>query len=92
MVARTRSIASTAGSSGSKSLVDDRGSLFCIHTHFDVAGRRPVPGEAVSISTALTTVRRGTVFLSLVCFQISYIVVADLAHIAGLGPEATCGR
>ncbi|MDV6231758.1 hypothetical protein [Rhodococcus cercidiphylli] len=46
----------------------------------------------MSISTALTTARRGTVFLSLVCFPISYIVLADLAHIAGLGPEATCGR
>lgn len=49
-----------------ESLVDDRGSLFCIRTHFDVAGRRPVPGEPMSISTA----RRGTIFLSLVCFAI----------------------
>ncbi|OZE77256.1 hypothetical protein CH305_18645 [Rhodococcus sp. 15-649-2-2] len=42
----------------------------------------------MSISTALTTARRGTVFLSLVCFAISYIALADLARIAGLGPEA----
>ncbi|OZE35573.1 MULTISPECIES: helix-turn-helix domain-containing protein [unclassified Rhodococcus (in: high G+C Gram-positive bacteria)] len=40
------------------------------------------------ISTALTTARRGTVFLSLVCFAISYIALADLARVAGLGPEA----
>ncbi|WP_407726675.1 helix-turn-helix domain-containing protein [Rhodococcoides fascians] len=39
-------------------------------------------------STALTTARRGTVFLSLVCFAISYIALADLTRIAGLGPEA----
>ncbi|WP_176459479.1 MULTISPECIES: DUF2637 domain-containing protein [unclassified Rhodococcus (in: high G+C Gram-positive bacteria)] len=42
----------------------------------------------MSISTALTTARRGTVFLSLVCFAISYIALADLARIAGLGAEA----
>lgn len=42
----------------------------------------------MSISTALTTARRGTVFLSLVCFAISYIALADLARLAGLGPEA----
>ena len=42
----------------------------------------------MSISTTLTTARRGTVFLSLVCFAISYIALADLARIAGLGPEA----
>ncbi|WP_155289259.1 DUF2637 domain-containing protein [Rhodococcoides fascians] len=42
----------------------------------------------MSISTALTTARRGTVFLSLVCFAISYIALADLARIAALGPEA----
>ena len=42
----------------------------------------------MSISTALTTARRGTVLLSLVCFAISYIALADLARIAGLGPEA----
>ncbi|MGF0312513.1 DUF2637 domain-containing protein [Rhodococcus sp. IEGM1428] len=42
----------------------------------------------MSISTALTTARRGTIFLSLVCFAISYIALADLARIAGLGSEA----
>lgn len=42
----------------------------------------------MSISTALSMARRGTVFLSIVCFAISYIALADLAHIAGLGPEA----
>ncbi|WP_167735380.1 helix-turn-helix domain-containing protein [Rhodococcus sp. 1R11] len=42
----------------------------------------------MSISTALTTARRGTVFLSLVCFAISYVALVDLARIAGLGPEA----
>lgn len=42
----------------------------------------------MSITTALSTARKGTVFLSIVCFAISYIALADLAHIAGLGPEA----
>lgn len=42
----------------------------------------------MSITTALTAARRGTVFLSIVCFAISYIALADLAQIAGQGPEA----
>lgn len=42
----------------------------------------------MSITIALSTARKGTVFLSIVCFAISYIALADLAHIAGLGPEA----
>lgn len=42
----------------------------------------------MSRSAALLTARRGTVFLSLVSFILSYIALADLAHIAGLGPQA----
>ncbi|MFC8182375.1 DUF2637 domain-containing protein [Rhodococcus sp. NPDC057297] len=42
----------------------------------------------MSKSAALLTARRGTVFLSLVSFILSYIALADLAHIAGLGPQA----
>lgn len=42
----------------------------------------------MSTSAALLTARRGTVFLSVVSFILSYIALADLARIAGLGPQA----
>ncbi|NIL77573.1 sigma-70 region 4 domain-containing protein [Rhodococcus sp. B10] len=42
----------------------------------------------MSRTTALVTARRGTVALSIISFAISYIALADLAHIAGLGPQA----
>ncbi|QII01705.1 DUF2637 domain-containing protein [Rhodococcoides fascians A21d2] len=87
--ARTRAIASTtAGSSGSNpsSTIAARSSasIPTSTSPADVQFRE----NPVSISTALTTARRGTVFLSLVCFAISYIALADLARIPALGPEA----
>lgn len=42
----------------------------------------------MSRSTALLFARWGTFALSLVSFTISFIALADLAHIAGQGPQA----
>ncbi|ORI13411.1 DUF2637 domain-containing protein [Rhodococcus sp. 1168] len=71
-----------------ESLVDDRCSFLCIHAYLDGDGTRLVPGALMSRTAALATARWGTVALSVISFAISYIALADLAHIAGLGLQA----